>query len=87
MSHKGLRVSRWKRIQTQEETFSGQGGKVFREKWKLFQGREEEFSHQGGKKFRFRWKENQDKKCSGGTIFRAKNRDLFWVGRKNGHQI
>jgi hypothetical protein len=65
------------------ETFSGQGGTIFRGRWKLFQGRVEGFSHQGGSKFRVRWKENRGAKWIGGTIFRAKIRDPFRVGRKN----
>jgi hypothetical protein len=65
------------------ELFSGHGGKKFRAKRKLFQGWVEGFSHLGGKKIRVRWKENQGEKWLGGTIFRAKIRDLFWVERKN----
>jgi hypothetical protein len=64
------------------ETFSGQGGTIFRVGWNLFQGQVEQFSHLGGNKFMVRWKENQGTQAIGGRIFMAKIRDLFRSGRK-----
>ena len=75
MRPNGLLVQRWKEIQGQVETFSYQGGTIFRVRWKLFQGKEERFSYQGGNGFMLRWKDFQGKveRKSGREINRWNN--------------